>query len=166
LGSGRRRICNCSHQMLPIVTMSVMSDQREAFSAMRRISSAPQSRPWFARRGGIAHCACQQDRRYRLRLCVPKIRFCNMVMKAAEDGRRYDAAHVLDRAIDRSVLVERPMSPQLIIISGILHNKRHTSSVSGASALRPKQSYGRRTRVGSIRSVFRQSRSAKASPWR
>src|SRR5437867_2106124 len=43
-----------------------------------------------------------------------------MVMKAAEDGRRYDAAHVLDRAIDRSVLVERPMSPQLIIISGIL----------------------------------------------
>ena len=43
-----------------------------------------------------------------------------MVMKAAQDGRRYDAAHVLDRAIDRSVLVERPMSPQLIIIGGIL----------------------------------------------
>src|SRR5205809_5452693 len=43
-----------------------------------------------------------------------------MVMKAAEDRRRYDAAHVLDRAIDRSVLVERRMSPQLIIISGIL----------------------------------------------
>jgi len=43
-----------------------------------------------------------------------------MVMKAAEDRRRYDAAHVLDRAIDRSVLVERPMSPQLIIIGGIL----------------------------------------------
>src|SRR5436189_6265514 len=43
-----------------------------------------------------------------------------MVMKAAEDGRRYDAAHVLDRAIYRSVLVERPMSPQLIIIGGIL----------------------------------------------
>jgi len=38
-----------------------------------------------------------------------------MVMKSAEDGRRYDAAHVLDRAMDRSVLVERPMSPQLII---------------------------------------------------
>jgi hypothetical protein len=37
-----------------------------------------------------------------------------MVMKSAEDGRRYDAAHVLDRAMDRSVLVERPMSPQLI----------------------------------------------------
>src|SRR5260370_42303787 len=41
-------------------------------------------------------------------------------MKAAEDGRRYDATHVLDCAIDRSVLVERPMSPQLIIIGGIL----------------------------------------------
>ncbi len=27
-----------------------------------------------------------------------------MVMKSAEDGRRYDAAHVLDRAIDRSVV--------------------------------------------------------------
>ena len=40
-----------------------------------------------------------------------------MVMKAAEDGRRYDAAHVLDRAIDRSVIIERPMSPQLIIIA-------------------------------------------------
>jgi hypothetical protein len=37
-------------------------------------------------------------------------------MKAAEDGRRYDAAHVLDGAMDRSVFVERPMSPQLIII--------------------------------------------------
>src|SRR5438105_972145 len=43
-----------------------------------------------------------------------------LVMKSAEDGRRYDAAHVLDCAIDRGVLVERPMSPQLIIISGIL----------------------------------------------
>jgi hypothetical protein len=37
-----------------------------------------------------------------------------MVMKSAEDGRRYDAAHVLDGAMDRSVLVERPMSPQLV----------------------------------------------------
>jgi hypothetical protein len=43
-----------------------------------------------------------------------------MVMKSAEDGRRYDAAHVLDRAMDRSVFVERPMSPQLIIIGGVL----------------------------------------------
>ena len=42
-----------------------------------------------------------------------------MVMKAAEDGRRYDSAHVLDGAIDRSVLVERPMSSQLIINKGL-----------------------------------------------
>jgi len=41
-----------------------------------------------------------------------------MVMKSAEDGRRYDAAHVLDGAMDRSVLVERPMRPQLVIIGG------------------------------------------------
>ncbi len=32
-------------------------------------------------------------------LCVPKTRFCKLVMKAAEDGRRYDAAHVLDGAM-------------------------------------------------------------------
>src|SRR5436190_1159747 len=43
-----------------------------------------------------------------------------MVMKAAEDGRRYDAANVMDRAMDRSVIVERPMSRQLIIIGSIL----------------------------------------------
>src|SRR5207302_5523409 len=41
-----------------------------------------------------------------------------MVMKSAEDGRRYDAAHVLDGAMDRRVLVERPMSPQLVIVGG------------------------------------------------
>jgi hypothetical protein len=41
-------------------------------------------------------------------------------MKAAEDGRRYDAAHVLDGAMDRSVFVERPMGPQLVIVGGIL----------------------------------------------
>ena len=43
-----------------------------------------------------------------------------MVMKSAEDGHRYDAAHVLDGTMDRSVLIERPMSSQLIIIGGIL----------------------------------------------
>src|SRR5437773_7579011 len=77
-------------------------------------------------------------------------------MKAAEDGRRYDAAHVLDGAMNRGVLVERPMSPQP-------YNRWRTSSESGVSALRPKQPDGRRTRVGSIRSAFRRSRPAKAS---
>jgi transposase InsO family protein len=43
-----------------------------------------------------------------------------MVMKSAEDGRRYDAASVADGAMDRSVLVEGSMSPQLVIIDGIL----------------------------------------------
>ena len=42
-------------------------------------------------------------------------------MKAAEDGRTYDAAHMLDGAMDRRVLVKRPMSSQLVIIGGILH---------------------------------------------
>jgi hypothetical protein len=43
-----------------------------------------------------------------------------MVMKAAEDGRRYDAAPVLDGAMDRRILVEGPMSPQLVTIGSIL----------------------------------------------
>jgi len=43
-----------------------------------------------------------------------------MMMKSAEDGRRYDAAYVVDGAMDRSVLVQRSMSPQLVIIGGIL----------------------------------------------
>ncbi len=34
---------------------------------MRRISAALQSRPWCARRDGIAHSVCQEARRYRLR---------------------------------------------------------------------------------------------------
>ena len=42
-----------------------------------------------------------------------------MVMKAAEDGHRYAAAPVLDGPMDRGILVERPMCPQLVIVSGI-----------------------------------------------
>jgi hypothetical protein len=38
-----------------------------------------------------------------------------MMMKSAEDRRRYDAAHVLDGAMDRSVFAKRPMSPQLVV---------------------------------------------------
>ena len=43
-----------------------------------------------------------------------------VVMKSAEDRPRCDAAYVLDGAMDRSVFAKRPMSPQLVIISGIL----------------------------------------------
>ena len=43
-----------------------------------------------------------------------------MVMKSAEDRPRCDAAYVLDGAMDRRVFAKRPMSPQLVIISGIL----------------------------------------------
>jgi len=35
-----------------------------------------------------------------------------MVMKSSEDGHRYDAAHVLDGAMDRSVLVESAAKPR------------------------------------------------------
>ena len=52
-------------------------------------------------------------------LCVLKTNSAILVMKAAEDGRMYDAAHVLDGAMDRSVLLERSMSPQLVIVGGI-----------------------------------------------
>jgi hypothetical protein len=43
-----------------------------------------------------------------------------IVMKSVEDRHRCDAAHVLDGAMDRSVFAKRPMSPQLVIIGGIL----------------------------------------------
>jgi hypothetical protein len=40
-------------------------------------------------------------------------------MRPLEDGRRYDAAHVLD-GMDRSVFVERSMGPQLVIVAAYL----------------------------------------------
>jgi hypothetical protein len=43
-----------------------------------------------------------------------------MVMKSAEDRHSCDAAYVLNGAMDRSVLIERPMCPQLVIVGGIL----------------------------------------------
>jgi hypothetical protein len=43
-----------------------------------------------------------------------------MVVKSAKDGRRYNIATVLDGAMDRGILVERPMSPQLVIVGSIL----------------------------------------------
>jgi hypothetical protein len=43
-----------------------------------------------------------------------------MVMESAKDGRKYDAACLLDQAMDRGILVERPMSPQLVVIGGVL----------------------------------------------
>jgi len=73
----------------------------------------------FAPRGGFyqARLAVSDDRYGCL---YRKLDSAIMVMKSAEDGRRYNVAHVLDGAMDRSVLVERPMSPQLIIVGGIL----------------------------------------------
>jgi hypothetical protein len=46
-----------------------------------------------------------------------------MVMKSAEDRRRYDVAQVLDSPMDRSLLVERPMCPQFVIIGGLAPEK-------------------------------------------
>ena len=42
-----------------------------------------------------------------------------VVVKAAEDGLRCDGADALNRAMERGVLIQRSMSPQLIIIGGI-----------------------------------------------
>ena len=42
-----------------------------------------------------------------------------MVVKAAKDRLRRDGADALNRAMKRGVLVQRSMSPQLIIIGGI-----------------------------------------------
>jgi len=46
-------------------------------------------------------------------------------MKSAEDRPRCDAAYVLDGAMAGSVFAKRPMSPQLIIISGIPRQDPH-----------------------------------------
>ena len=43
-----------------------------------------------------------------------------MVVKATDDRLRCDAAYVLDGTMDWSAFVKRPMSPQLVIINGIL----------------------------------------------
>ena len=43
-----------------------------------------------------------------------------MVVKATDDRLRCDAADVLDGTMDWSAFVKRPMSPQLVIINGIL----------------------------------------------
>ena len=43
-----------------------------------------------------------------------------MVMEASEDRRRYNGADVLDGTMDWSILVERPMSPELVIVGGLL----------------------------------------------
>src|SRR5947207_12244690 len=85
---------------------------------------------------------CRWARRYDASLFVTclyrKSDSAVMVMKSAEDGRRYDAAHVLDGAMDRSVLVERPMSSQLIIlICGIL---RQNPALSVLSELHQRRS--------------------------
>ena len=42
-----------------------------------------------------------------------------MVVKAAEDRLRCDGADALNRAMKRGVLVQRSISPQLIIIGGL-----------------------------------------------
>src|SRR5439155_27176267 len=72
-----------------------------------------------------------------------------LVMKSAEDGRRYDAARVLDGAMDRSVFVERPMSPQLVIVGGILRQNpaqvrfaQNNHMVDALASDRSDQSFG------------------------
>ena len=55
-----------------------------------------------------------------LTVCTENLNPDVMVMKSAEYGCRYDAAQVLNGTMDRRILVERPMSSQLIIVSGIL----------------------------------------------
>jgi hypothetical protein len=58
-----------------------------------------------------------------------------MVVKAAEDRLRCDGAETLNRAMEWGVLVQRSMSPQLIIIGGICNNRRHMHRGFGAGAL-------------------------------
>jgi acyl-CoA synthetase (AMP-forming)/AMP-acid ligase II len=69
------------------------------------------------RQGAEVHHARTDDRG--ARCLYQKSDSAIMVMKPAENRHRYDAARVLDGAMDRSVFVERPMSPQLVVVGGI-----------------------------------------------
>jgi hypothetical protein len=42
-------------------------------------------------------------------VCTENLNPDVLMMKSAEDGRRYDAAHALDGTMDWCVLVKRPM---------------------------------------------------------
>jgi hypothetical protein len=77
------------------------------------IDYAPFEAPSLERRDG--HCSDGHSRKKRTKngCLYRKSDSAIMVMKSAEDGRRYDVAHVLDGAMDWSVFVERPISPQL-----------------------------------------------------
>src|SRR3981189_2290708 len=97
---------------------------------------------------------------FKSRLSVPRTRFCNN----GDEVRRGQAQIRCDLRAGWRDGSERLC--QETDESSTRCKKRHTSPESGVSALRPRQPHGRRTRVGSIRSVFRRSRSAKASPGR
>src|SRR3981189_1370889 len=56
-----------------------------------------------------------------------------IMMKSAEDRHSCGAAYVLDGAMDRSVFAKRPMSPRLIIISGILRQSFGEAVLAKAS---------------------------------
>jgi hypothetical protein len=61
-----------------------------------------------------------QRRKAPPRRCLYRKLDSAIMMKSAEDRHSCDAAYVLDGAMDRRVFAKRPMSPRLIIISGIL----------------------------------------------
>jgi hypothetical protein len=99
----RERHLSLSHRRLPAEPWPVMRHD----STWRAVLSCPD----YARPTAPAYLSSCLYR---------KLDSAIMVMKSAEDRHRCDAAYVLDAAIDRSVFTKRPMSPQLVIISGIL----------------------------------------------
>jgi hypothetical protein len=81
-----------------------------------------------------------------------------MVMKPAEDGHRYDAARVLDGAMDRGVFVKRPMSPQLVVVGGIPRQNpaqvrfaQHNHMVDALASDRSDQPFGEAVLPGRAR---------------
>src|SRR5436190_13802698 len=84
-------------------------------------------------------------------LSVPKIRFCNN----DDEFRRGQAQLRCGLRAEWRDGSERLC--QETDESSTHYNKRHTSSESGVSALRPRRQHGRHTRDESIRSIFRRS---------
>ena len=92
-----------------------------------------------------------------LLVCTENLDSHVLVMQSTENSMRPDATDPLNRAREWRVFVQRSVRFSNRCNSG------HKLAESRVGARRPRRSHGRGTRVGSIQSVFRRSRSAKAN---
>src|SRR5262249_51607164 len=116
-----------------------MSGQRGAFSAMRRISAAPQSRPWCACRGGTGHSAHQERRRYRLRRRVIDVEPDQSQIKTVYYTPTFPGTNPWPYAIRSNLPLRQPRSsssvPRRLAHSPISTEVKSTVALPGGRAL-------------------------------